>query len=51
LDYWTNHKPIYFAYKLPNYVPQYHHISKKKLVLQKSSTTMTKPNSGEMLKI
>jgi len=19
--YWTNHKPIYFAFKLPNYVP------------------------------
>jgi hypothetical protein len=21
--YWTNHKPIYFALKLPNYVPQF----------------------------
>jgi hypothetical protein len=27
--YWTNHISIYFAFKLPNYVPQYHHISKK----------------------
>ncbi len=26
---WTNHKPIYFAFKLPDYVPQYHHIGKK----------------------
>jgi hypothetical protein len=24
--YWTNHKPINFAFKLPYYVPQYHHI-------------------------
>jgi len=24
--YWTNHKPIYFAFKFPNYVPLYHHI-------------------------
>jgi hypothetical protein len=21
--YWTYHKPIYFAFKLPNYVPQF----------------------------
>jgi hypothetical protein len=21
--YWTDHKPIYFAFKLPNYVPQF----------------------------
>ncbi len=20
--YWTNHKPIYFAFKSPNYIPQ-----------------------------
>jgi hypothetical protein len=26
---WIDHKPIYFAFKLPDYVPQYHHISKK----------------------
>jgi hypothetical protein len=23
--YWTDHKPIYFAFKLTNYIPQYHH--------------------------
>jgi endonuclease/exonuclease/phosphatase (EEP) superfamily protein YafD len=27
--YLIDHKPIYFAFKLPNYVPQYHHRSKK----------------------
>jgi hypothetical protein len=27
--YWIAHKVIYFAFKLPDYVPQYHHISKK----------------------
>jgi hypothetical protein len=21
--YWTNHNPIYFAFKLPNYIPQF----------------------------
>jgi hypothetical protein len=26
---WIDHKPIYFAFKLPDYVPQYHHIGKK----------------------
>ena len=25
--YWTNHKPIYFTFKLPNYVPQYCHVN------------------------
>jgi exonuclease III len=24
--YWSDHKPIYFAFKLLDYVPQYHHI-------------------------
>jgi hypothetical protein len=24
--YWTDHKPIYFAFKFLDYVPQYHHI-------------------------
>jgi hypothetical protein len=24
--YLIDHKPIYFAFKLPNYIPQYHHI-------------------------
>jgi hypothetical protein len=28
--YWTNHKSIYFAFKLPNYISQYHHIDEKK---------------------
>jgi len=32
--YWTDHKPIYFAFKLPNYVPQYHHIGKKYFFLK-----------------
>jgi hypothetical protein len=27
--YWTNHKPIYFAFKVLDYVPQDHHIGKK----------------------
>jgi hypothetical protein len=26
--YWTDHKPIYFAFKLLDYVPQYHHIGR-----------------------
>jgi hypothetical protein len=25
--YWTDHKPIYFTFKLPNYVPQYCHVN------------------------
>ena len=25
--YWTDHKPMYFAFKLPNYVPQYRHVN------------------------
>jgi hypothetical protein len=24
--YWIDHKQIYFAFKLPYYIPQYHHI-------------------------
>jgi hypothetical protein len=24
--YWSDHKPIYLAFKLPNYIPKYHHI-------------------------
>jgi hypothetical protein len=28
--YWNDHKPIYFAFKLPNYISQNHHIGKKK---------------------
>ncbi len=27
--YWTDHKSIYFAFKLLDYIPQYHHIGKK----------------------
>jgi len=27
--YWTHRKPIYFAFKLFNYISQYHHISKQ----------------------
>jgi hypothetical protein len=27
--YWIDHKPIYFAFKFLDYVPQYHHIGKK----------------------
>jgi exonuclease III len=27
--YWTDHKPIYFTFKLPNCIPQYCHIGKK----------------------
>jgi hypothetical protein len=32
--YWTNHKPIYFAFKPPNYVPQfvYHIIPQNDLI-------------------
>jgi hypothetical protein len=25
--YWTNDKLTYFAFKLPNYVPQYRHVN------------------------
>jgi hypothetical protein len=32
--YWIDHKPIYFAFKLPYYIPQYHHICKKKYSLK-----------------
>jgi hypothetical protein len=28
--YWIDHKPIYCAFKLPDYISQYHHIGKKK---------------------
>jgi hypothetical protein len=28
--YWIDHKPIYFAFKFLDYVPQYHHIGLKK---------------------
>jgi hypothetical protein len=27
--YWIDHKPIYFAFKLLDYIPQCHHIGKK----------------------
>jgi hypothetical protein len=29
--YWIDHKPIYFAFKLLDYIPQYHHIGKKEI--------------------
>jgi hypothetical protein len=32
--YWIDHKPIYFAFKFPNYVPQYNHIGKNKISLK-----------------
>jgi len=32
--YWTDHKPIYFAFKLPNCIPQYCHIGLKKNSLE-----------------
>jgi hypothetical protein len=28
-DYWTNHQPFYLAFKLPDYVPHYHHRSSR----------------------
>jgi hypothetical protein len=24
--HWTDHKPMYFVFKLPDYIPQFHHI-------------------------
>jgi hypothetical protein len=32
-DYWTNHKPFYLAFKLPDYVPHYHHRSSRTTIL------------------
>jgi hypothetical protein len=29
---WTDHKPIYFAFELLDYIPQYHHIGKKNVL-------------------
>jgi len=33
--YWIDHKPVYFAFKLPYYIPQYHHIGKKKMFFKR----------------
>jgi hypothetical protein len=29
--YWTNHEPIFFAFKLPNYVPKFSFLSHNKI--------------------
>jgi hypothetical protein len=37
--YWTDHRQVYFSFKLLNYVPQYRHVNKKNCSNTKAETT------------